>query len=130
MFIDNLIDRIKEKKNPSVVGLDPRIEYVPQFIKEKAFSLYGENLKAACQSILEFNKRIIDVVYDIIPAVKLQIAYYEMYGLHGLKVFDETIKYAKEKGLLVIADEKRFAEAARAETIKMRDEINIATGGY
>ncbi|HHW47431.1 MAG TPA: orotidine-5'-phosphate decarboxylase [Clostridiaceae bacterium] len=107
MFIDKLIDRIKEKKNPSVVGLDPRIEYVPRFIKEKAFSLYGENMKGACESILEFNKRIIDAVYDIVPAVKLQTAYYEMYGIEGLKVFDETIKYAKNKGLLVIVDGKR-----------------------
>jgi len=107
MFIDNLIDRIKEKKNPSVVGLDPRIEYVPQFIREKAFSLYGENLEGASQSILEFNKSIIDAVYDIVPAVKLQVACYEMYGLHGLMVFYKTIRYAKTKGLLVIADGKR-----------------------
>jgi len=115
MFIDNLIDTIKEKKNPSVVGLDPRIEYVPRFIREKAFSLYGENLKGACESILEFNKRIIDAVYDIVPAVKLQVAYYEMYGLYGLTVFMETIKYAKEKGLLVIADGKRNDIGSTAE---------------
>ncbi|ABN52185.1 MAG TPA: orotidine-5'-phosphate decarboxylase [Hungateiclostridium thermocellum] len=107
MFIDTLIEKIREKDNPSVVGLDPKIEYVPSFIKEDMYKKYGKNLKAVAEAILLFNKYIIDAVYDIVPAVKPQLAYYEMYGLEGMRVFYETCKYAKEKGLLVIADGKR-----------------------
>ncbi len=104
MFIDKLIEKIKEKNNPSVIGLDPKIEYVPSQIKKKAFNEHGTSLKGVAEAILEFNKRIIDAVYDIVPAVKPQLAYYEMYGLEGMRAFDETVKYAKAKGLLVIAD--------------------------
>ena len=107
MFVDVLIKNIKEKNNPSVVGLDPQIEYVPNFIKEEAFKKHGKNLKGAADAILTFNKYIIDAVYDVVPAIKPQLAYYEMYGVEGLKAFYETCKYAKEKGLLVIADGKR-----------------------
>lgn len=115
MFIDLLIDSIKEKNNPSVIGLDPRIEYVPEFIKEKAFKEYGINLRGAAEAILYFNKKIIDAVYDIVPAVKPQIAYYEMYGLDGLRAFGETVRYAKQKGLIVIADGKRNDIGSTAE---------------
>ncbi|MCX7746819.1 MAG: orotidine-5'-phosphate decarboxylase [Clostridia bacterium] len=115
MFIDALIKNIKEKNNPSVVGLDPKIEYVPSFIKEKAFLEYGQNLTGAAQAILTFNKKIIDAVHEVVPAVKPQIAYYEMYGLEGLKAFDETLKYAREKGLLIIADGKRNDIGTTAE---------------
>lgn len=115
MFIDILIEKIKEKNNSSVIGLDPRIEYVPGFIKDKTFKEYGVNSKGAAEAILAFNKKIIDAVYDIVPAVKPQIAYYEMYGIEGLRVFSETIKYAKSKGLLVIADAKRNDIGSTAE---------------
>ena len=84
MFIDLLIKNIKEKNNPSVVGLDPKIEYVPTFIKEEAFKKYGKTLMGVANAILTFNKYIIDAVYDVVPAVKPQLAYYEMYGLEGL----------------------------------------------
>lgn len=107
MFVDLLIDKIKEKNNPSVVGLDPKIEYVPSFIKEEMFSQHGKNLKGVAEAILLFNKKIIDKIYDIVPAVKPQLAYYEMYGVEGIYAFYETCKYAKQKGLLVIADGKR-----------------------
>lgn len=107
MFVDVLIKNIKEKNNPSVVGLDPQIEYVPNFIKEEAFKKHGKSLKGAAEAILIFNKYIIDAVYDVVPAIKPQLAYYEMYGIEGLKAFYNTCKYAKEKGLLVIADGKR-----------------------
>lgn len=116
MFIDILIEKITQKSNPSVVGLDPKIEYVPSFIKEEAFKEYGANTKGAAQAILTFNKRIIDSVYDIVPAVKPQIAYYEMYGIEGIKVFEETIKYAKSKDLIVIADGKRNDIGSTAES--------------
>jgi len=107
MFVDRLIDGILEKNNPTVVGLDPKIEYVPTFIKEKSFKEYGVNLKGASEAIIQFNKMIIDSIYDQIPAVKPQLAYYEMYGVDGMHAFDETCKYAKSKGLIVIADGKR-----------------------
>lgn len=115
MFVDDLIDQIKEKDNPSVVGLDPRIEYVPQFIKDKCFEEYGKNAAGVAGAILEFNKKIIDAVYDIVPAVKPQLAYYEMYGLEGMRAFDETVRYSKSKGLLVIADGKRNDIGSTAE---------------
>lgn len=115
MFIDELIEKIKEKNNPTVVGLDPKIEYVPSFIKEEAFKEYGENIKGVSQAILKFNKKIIDAVHDIVPGVKPQMAYYEMYGLDGLAAFYETVKYAKSKDLLVIADGKRNDIGSTAE---------------
>ncbi len=115
MFIDRLIESIKEKNNPTVVGLDPKLEYLPAFIREKAFKEYGINLKGAAQAILQFNKQLLDAVYDQIPAVKPQLAYYEMYGTEGMIAFDETCKYAKSKGLLVIADGKRNDIGTTAE---------------
>lgn len=101
--IDILIDKIKEKNNPTVMGLDPRYDMIPECIRNK----YAENLSGACDAIFEFNKALIDATYDIIPAVKPQIAFYEMFGLEGLRAFNETCKYAKSKGMLVIADIKR-----------------------
>ncbi len=115
MFIDVLIEKIKEKNNPTVVGLDPKLEYVPKFIRDRSCSEYGRDIKGAAQAILEFNRRIIDAVYDIVPAVKPQLAYYEMYGLEGLKAFAGTVAYAKSKGLLVIADGKRNDIGSTAE---------------
>ncbi|QXM06659.1 orotidine-5'-phosphate decarboxylase [Crassaminicella indica] len=107
MFIDELVKRIKEKKSNVVVGLDPRIESIPKIVKDQCFEKYGNTLKAVGKAILGFNKEIIDYVYDIVPAVKPQIAFYEQYGLEGLKAYIETCKYAKEKGLVVIGDIKR-----------------------
>lgn len=107
MSFDRLIGKIIETKNPAVVGLDPKLEYIPDFIKEKAFEKYGANLKGAAKAVFKFNKGIIDAVCDIVPAVKPQSAYYEMYGYHGIKAFYKTVEYAKSKGLFVIADCKR-----------------------
>ena len=101
--IDILIQRIKETNNPTVIGLDPRYEMVPEFIREK----YSKDTDGICKSIEEFNKKIIDAIYDIIPAVKPQLAFYEMLGIEGMKLFKETCKYAKQKGMIVIADAKR-----------------------
>ena len=102
-IMDKLIDKIKETNNPTVIGLDPRYEMIPEYIKNK----YQKNLEGVAKAIVEFNKALIDATYDIIPAVKPQIAFYEMYGLEGMKAFEETCKYAKEKGMIVIADIKR-----------------------
>ena len=101
--IDKLIGKIKEYDNPTVIGLDPRYDILPDCIKEK----YGKDVKSVCEGILEYNKNIIDNACDIIPAVKPQIAFYEMFGIEGMKCFKETCKYAKEKGMIVIADIKR-----------------------
>ena len=98
--IDLLIEKIKETNNPTVMGLDPRYEMLPECIKNK----YGKDVKSVCEGILEYNKNLIDNTYDIIPAVKPQIAFYEMFGIEGMKCFKETCKYAKEKGMIVIAD--------------------------
>ncbi len=115
MFIDTLIERIKEKNNPTVVGLDPRVEYVPGFIRQAAYKEFGMNSKGAAHAILEFNKKIIDAVHDIVPAVKLQSAYYEMYGLEGIGTLMETIKYSKSRGMLVVMDAKRNDIGSTAE---------------
>lgn len=107
MSIDILIDKIKEKKNPTVAGLDPRWEYIPPHLQEAAVAEYGKTAKAIGAALLAFNKGLIDALCDIVPAVKPQSAYYEMYGLSGLAALAETIRYAKEKGLYVILDGKR-----------------------
>ena len=101
--IDKLIEKIKEYNNPTVIGLDPTYEKLPKCIKAK----YEETLSGACGAILEFNKEIIDNTFDIIPAVKINIAFYEMLGLEGLLAFKETCMYAKKRGMVVIADAKR-----------------------
>ena len=107
MAFDRLIDKIVEMQNPTVAGLDPKLDYVPQFIKDRCFAEYGENLKGAAQSLLQFNMALIDELYDIVPAIKPQAAYYEMYGPEGVRVLAETIAYAKSKGMYVITDGKR-----------------------
>ena len=101
--IDKLIDKIKEMNNPTVIGLDPRYDIIPNCIKSK----YTQDLEGAGKAIIEFNKALIDATHDIIPAVKPQIAFYEMFGIPGMIAFEETCKYAKEKGMIVIADMKR-----------------------
>lgn len=101
--MDRLIEKIKQTKNPTVMGLDPRYEIIPKIIANK----YEKSLEGASKAILEFNTRLIDSVYDIIPAIKPQIAFYEMFGTYGIDVFNKTCKYAKEKNMIVIADIKR-----------------------
>ena len=101
--IDKLIDKIKKTDNPTVMGLDPRYEMIPKCVTDK----YPKTLEGVSKAIVEFNKELIDETYDIIPAVKPQIAFYEMFGIPGMEAFKETCKYAKEKGMYVIADIKR-----------------------
>lgn len=107
MALDRLIEAIAQKQNPTVAGLDPKLDYIPDFMKEKAFGRYGKTLDGAAAAILEFNKGLIDALCEIVPAVKPQCAYYEMYGWQGMKALHDTIAYAKEKGLFVITDGKR-----------------------
>lgn len=101
--IDNLIEKIKETNNPTVMGLDPRYDMIPEVVRNK----YSSDLEGISKAILEYNKELIDNTYDIIPAIKPQLAFYEMFGIEGMKAFKETCKYAKEKGMIVIADAKR-----------------------
>lgn len=129
-MIDRLINGIKEKENPTVVGLDPRLEMVPQFIRDKYFHEYGKTPEAVGEIFFEFNKEIIDNIYDIVPAVKPQIAMYEKYGYEGVKSYIRTNEYAKSKGLIVIGDVKRGDITSTAEAyaqghigeVKIEDE--------
>ena len=106
-MINQLVEKIQKTGAPIVVGLDPTLKFVPEHIKEKAFAEYGETLQGAAEAIWQFNKAIVDAVYDLIPAVKPQIAMYEQFGLEGVAVFQKTVRYCKEKGLIVIGDIKR-----------------------
>ena len=107
MSFDVLQEKIREKKNPTVAGLDARIEYIPEYIRKEAFEKYGVGLKGAVEAIWQFNVGLIDALCDIVPAVKPQSAYYENLGWQGMEMLERTIRYAKEKGLFVIADIKR-----------------------
>jgi orotidine-5'-phosphate decarboxylase len=107
MSFDVLQDKIRAMKNPTVAGLDARIEYVPEHIRKAAFAEYGVGLKGACEAIYQFNVGLIDALCDIVPAVKPQSAYYENLGWQGMEMLERTIQYAKSKGLFVIADIKR-----------------------
>ena len=102
MITDQLIEQIIDLQNPTCVGLDTLFDYLPDNMKEGVTTFEG-----AAERIFDFNKKLVDTVRDIVPSVKVQIAYYEMYGTAGMKAFEETLKYAKEKGLVVIADAKR-----------------------
>ncbi len=107
MGFDRLIEKIKETGNPSVVGLDPKLEYVPEFLQKKFLEEDGLTLRSAAKAILSYNQAIIDEICDIVPAIKPQAAYYEMYGHHGMKTLERTIRYARLKGMFVITDGKR-----------------------
>ncbi|MCD8338473.1 MAG: orotidine-5'-phosphate decarboxylase [Lachnospiraceae bacterium] len=106
-MIQKLIENIKKTKAPIVVGLDPMLSYIPEQIQKSAFAEYGETLEGAAEAVWQYNKRIVDAVYDLIPAVKPQIAMYEQFGLPGLAAFKKTVDYCKEKDLVVIGDVKR-----------------------
>ena len=106
-MIDKLVEKIKKTGAPIEVGLDPMLDYVPEFLKQKAFAEYGETLEGAAEAIWQFNKAIVDATYDLIPAVKPQIAMYEQFGIPGIIAFKKTLDYCHEKDLLVIGDIKR-----------------------
>ena len=106
-MINKLIANIKKTQAPIVVGLDPTMKLIPEYIIKKAIKEHGETLNAAGAAIWEYNKGIIDAIYEYIPAVKPQIAMYEQFGMPGLEAFDKTVRYCKQKGLVVIGDIKR-----------------------
>ncbi len=106
-MINKLITKIQKTNAPIVVGLDPMMKFVPEHIQKAAFEAKGENLEGAAEAIWLYNKAIIDKIYDLIPAVKPQIAMYEQFGIPGLVAFKKTVDYCKEKDLVVIGDIKR-----------------------
>lgn len=106
-MINKLIANIQKTNAPIVVGLDPMLKYVPEHIKKAAFAEYGETLEGAAEAIWQFNKGIVDAIYDLVPAVKPQVAMYEQFGIPGLVAFKKTVDYCKSKGLIVIGDIKR-----------------------
>lgn len=106
-MVRQLIEKIQKTKAPICVGLDPMLNYIPEHVKKAAFEEFGETLEGAAQAIWQFNKQIIDHVYDLIPSVKPQIAMYEQFGIEGLKAYQKTVNYCQDKGLLVIGDAKR-----------------------
>ncbi len=114
-MVDCLLEKIAETKNPTVVGLDPSYKMIPNFIKEEMLQRYGKTPQAVAEMFLAFNKAIIDQVWDLIPAVKPQIAMYEKYGVWGISAYIDTILYAKKKGLVIIGDIKRGDISSTAE---------------
>lgn len=106
-MISQLIEKIQKTKAPICVGLDPMLGYIPEHIVKEAMAQHGETLKGAAEAVWQFNKEIVDHTYDLIPAVKPQIAMYEQFGIEGLIVYKRTVDYCREKGLVVIGDVKR-----------------------
>ncbi len=106
-MIQKLIEKIKKTNAPIVVGLDPMMKFIPEHIKQAAFHEQGETLEGAAEAIWQYNKAIVDATFDLIPAVKPQIAMYEQFGIPGLTAFKKTVDYCKEKDLVVIGDVKR-----------------------
>ncbi|MCD8083739.1 MAG: orotidine-5'-phosphate decarboxylase [Clostridiales bacterium] len=106
-MIQQLIEKIQKTHAPICVGLDPMLSYVPEHIRRRSFAEFGETLEGAADAIWTFNREIVDATWDLIPSVKPQIAMYEQFGIEGLKVYEKTVRYCQEKGLIVIGDAKR-----------------------
>ena len=131
-MINTLIKKIQETNAPIVVGLDPMMNYIPKHIQEAAFAEYGETLKGAAEAIWAYNKGIIDATYDLIPAVKPQIAMYEQFGIEGLIAFEKTCEYAKSKGLVVIGDIKRgdIGSTSTAYAVGHLGQVQVGSKRY
>ena len=106
-MINKLVSKIQKTHAPIVVGLDPMMNYIPEHIQKKAFAEFGETLEGAAEAVWQYNKEIVDAVWDLIPAVKPQIAMYEQFGIPGMMAFKKTVDYCHEKDLVVIGDIKR-----------------------
>ncbi len=131
-MMDRLIDRIKKKNAPIVVGLDPVMKFVPEHIRQEAFAQYGETLQGAAEAIFAYNKGIVDAVCDLVPAVKPQIAMYEQFGTPGLIAYQKTVDYCKQKDLLVIADVKRgdIGSTSEAYAVAHLGKVTVGTKSY
>lgn len=120
MSLDRLIDKVDALQNPTVAGLDPKLDYVPAFLREKAFAEYGETLEGGAAAILAFNKGLIDALCDVVPAVKPQAAYYEMLGWPGVRALAETIAYARKKECLLSPTASATTSARRWKPMRRR----------
>ena len=128
-MINQLVANIKKTGAPIVVGLDPMLAYVPEHIQKKAFKEYGETLEGAAEAVWQFNKEIVDHTFDLIPAVKPQIAMYEQFGIPGLTAFKKTVDYCKKKGLAVIGDVKRGDIGSTSEAYAAGHLGKVQVGG-
>lgn len=126
-MIDTLVKNIKKTNAPIVVGLDPKLDFVPNHILEESYKKYGKTLDAAGDAIFEFNKGIVDAVYDLIPAVKPQIAMYEQFGIPGLVAYKKTCDYCRQKGLVIIGDVKRgdIGSTSQSYAIAHLGKVNV-----
>lgn len=131
-MINKLIAKIKETGAPIVVGLDPMMKYISEQIKKKAFAEYGETLEGAAEAVFQYNKEIVDHIYDLVPAVKPQIAMYEQFGIPGLVAFKRTVDYCKEKGLVVIGDVKRgdIGSTSEAYAVGHLGKVQVGSHSY
>lgn len=131
-MINKLIENIKKTNAPVVVGLDPMLSYIPEHITKKAYAEYGETLKGAAEAVFEYNKGIVDAIYDIIPAVKPQVAMYEQFGIEGMIAFKKTVDYCKEKGLVVIGDIKRgdIGSTSTAYAVGHLGKVTVGSNTY
>lgn len=131
-MINKLNEKIKKTGAPIVVGLDPMLKYVPEFIRKQAFAEYGETLEGAAEAVWQYNKGIVDAVYDLIPAVKPQIAMYEQFGIPGMATFKKTVDYCKEKDLVVIGDIKRgdIGSTSEAYAVGHLGKVQVGSNSY
>ena len=133
-MINKLVSKIQKTNAPIVVGLDPMLNYIPKHIQDKAFAEFGETPAGAAEAIWQYNKAIVDATYDLIPAVKPQIAMYEQFGVEGVKAFQKTVDYCHEKDLVVISDVKRGDIGSTSEAYavghlgKVKVGSNICSG--
>lgn len=131
-MINKLVDKITKTHAPIVVGLDPMLNYVPKHVQKTAFDRYGETLEGAAEAIWQFNKEIIDKTYDLIPAVKPQIAMYEQFGIPGMTAYEKTVSYAQEKDLIVIGDIKRgdIGSTSAAYAVGHLGRVQVGSKSY
>lgn len=131
-MINKLIANIKKTKAPIVVGLDPMLSYVPEQVQKAAFAEYGETLEGAAEAIWQFNKAIVDATYDLIPAVKPQIAMYEQFGVPGVAAYEKTVSYCQEKGLVVVGDIKRgdIGSTSEAYAVGHLGKVQVGSKSY
>ena len=127
-MINKLIAKIQSTNAPIVVGLDPMMKFVPEHLQKKAFGELGETLEGAAEAIWQYNKGIVDAIYDLVPAVKPQIAMYEQFGIPGMMAFKKTVDYCKEKDLVVIGDVKRGDIGSTSEAYAVGHLGSVAVG--
>lgn len=131
-MINTLVAKIQKTNAPIVVGLDPMMKFIPSKIKEVAFKEFGETLEGAAEAVWQYNKGIVDAIYDLVPAVKPQIAMYEQFGIPGMIAFKKTVDYCKEKGLVVIGDVKRgdIGSTSEAYAVGHLGKVQVGSKAY